>query len=170
MHSEAAVLDDILAPGLKLVICGTAAGSRSALLKHYYAGPGNKLWRTLEETGLTRRRLDPAEAHELLGYGIGLTDLVKGQSGDDRDLVFERSSCAVLREKLLRYAPSVLCFNGKRAAQEFFGTKAVSYGLQSESVGVTALFVAPSTSAAANGSWDLAYWQELAALIEKVRA
>ena len=37
---------------LKLVVCGTAAGDRSAQLGQYYAGPGNKFWRTLASLGL----------------------------------------------------------------------------------------------------------------------
>jgi hypothetical protein len=43
------VLPDLLAPGLRLVVCGSAAGVRSAQLGQYYAGRGNKLWRTLAE-------------------------------------------------------------------------------------------------------------------------
>jgi G:T/U mismatch-specific DNA glycosylase len=125
---------------LKLVVCGTAAGSRSAQLKHYYAGPGNKFRRTLAELGLTPRQLAPSEAGLFLDFGIGLTDLVKGQSGAD----------------------SSIRFNGKRAAQEFFGIRAVIYGPQQERIGVTDLFVAPSTSGAANGFWDLLYWRDLA--------
>jgi len=71
--------DDVLREGLKLVVCGTAAVSRSAQLKHYYTGPGNKFWRTLSELGLTPRQLAPREASLLLDFGIGLTDLVTGQ-------------------------------------------------------------------------------------------
>jgi G:T/U-mismatch repair DNA glycosylase len=43
------LLDDLLRIGLRLVICGTAAGERSAKLGAYYAGPGNKFWRTLHD-------------------------------------------------------------------------------------------------------------------------
>ena len=58
--------------------------------------------------------------------------------------------------------PRVLCFNGKRAAREFLGTKAVAFGAQRERIGVTVLYVAPSTSGAANGSWDISYWRDVA--------
>jgi TDG/mug DNA glycosylase family protein len=60
----------------------------------------------------------------------------------------------------------VLCFNGKRAAQEFFKGKAVDYGPQTERIGWTSVFVAPSTSAAANAFWDMRCWRELAALVQ----
>jgi hypothetical protein len=60
------------------------------------------------------------------------------------------------------FRPQVLCFKGKRAAQEFFSTRAVVYEPQQERIGETDLFVASSTCAAANGFWDLLYWRHLA--------
>ena len=161
------MLDDVLKEGLKLVVCGTAAGSRSAQLKHYYAGPGNKFWRTLAALGLTPRQLAPGEAKLLLDFGIGLTDLVKRESGADSTLDFKQAGPTALREKMLALQPTVLCFNGKKSAQVFFGTKAIAYGEQHERIGKTALYVAPSTSGAANGFWDLSYWREVA---ERVKA
>ena len=156
------VLDDLLKDGLKLVVCGTAAGTKSATLKQYYAGPGNKFWRVLAETGLTPRQLAPSEAGKLLDYGIGLTDIVKGQSGADSAIDFAGAGPNALREKMLTLQPTVLCFNGKRAAQAFFGTKAVEYGAQRECIGRTVLYVAPSTSGAASGFWDRSYWRDVA--------
>ena len=55
------MLEDLLAKDLALVVCGSAAGRRSAELKQYYAGPGNKFWRTLARTGLTPRLLSVGE-------------------------------------------------------------------------------------------------------------
>ena len=54
-------LPDVVLPGLKVVFCGTAAGTRSAQVGAYYAGRGNKFWRTLFQVGLTPRPLDPHE-------------------------------------------------------------------------------------------------------------
>lgn len=45
------VLDDVLAPNLRVVFCGTAVGVRSAARGHYYAGPGNDFWRLLHGSG-----------------------------------------------------------------------------------------------------------------------
>ena len=159
------MLEDLLTQDLTLVVCGSAAGRRSAELKQYYAGPGNKFWRTLAQVGLTPRELSPSEYELLLTFGIGLTDVVKGQSGSDRELDFSGAHPEVLRNKVLEYRPRYLCFNGKRAAREFLGRKQVSYGLQPESIAETGLFVAPSTSGAANASWDLSVWQQLADLV-----
>ena len=155
------MLDDLLREGLRLVVCGTAAGAKSASLKQYYAGPGNKFWRTLAELGLTPRQLAPGEAKLLLDFGIGLTDLVKGQSGADSTLDFKQAGPRALRDKVLAFQPAVLCFNGKKAAQVFFGTKAIAYGVQQERIGETTVWVAPSTSGAANGFWNPRCWQEV---------
>ena len=156
------MLPDVLQPGLKLVVCGTAASTRSAERMAYYAGPGNKFWRTLEATGLTPRRLEPEDFPTLPTYGIGLTDVAKGQSGMDHEIDFARSDPDAVRAKLLECAPAWLAFNGKKAAQIYLGTKTVDYGPLSETLGTTRLFVAPSTSGAANGNWDPALWQALA--------
>jgi double-stranded uracil-DNA glycosylase len=163
-------LRDLLAEGLDLVVCGSAAGRKSAQLGHYYAGPGNKFWRTLAQVGLTPRPLSPAEYRLLLGFGIGLTDLVKRQSGGDREIDFRGAGRSELESKLALRRPRILCFNGKRAACEFFGRRSVDYGLQEDRVGDTRLFVAPSTSGAANGSWDPKHWLRLAALVRELRA
>ena len=57
------ILPDRLQAGLRLVLCGTAAGRVSALRGQYYAGPGNLFWPLLAETGLTPRRLPTQTSH-----------------------------------------------------------------------------------------------------------
>jgi TDG/mug DNA glycosylase family protein len=163
------MLDDLLAPGLAVVFCGSAAGTRSAQLRQYYAGPGNKFWRILAETGLTPRRLDPSEYRQLLSHGIGLTDLVKRQSGGDAQIDFRGAGVRELARKIERLQPGVLCFNGKRAAGEFLGRRGVEPGLQPERIGVTRIFAAPSTSGAASGFWDPEVWRDLARRVRATR-
>jgi TDG/mug DNA glycosylase family protein len=75
--SQHDVLPDVLTADLKIIFCGTAAGRVSAATQSYYAHPQNQFWRTLATVGLTPRQLHPQEYHELLAYGIGLTDLAK---------------------------------------------------------------------------------------------
>jgi double-stranded uracil-DNA glycosylase len=160
------MLRDLLASRLRLVICGTAASRVSALLGQYYAGPGNKFWHVLHEIDLTDRKLKPEEYPQLLSFGIGLTDVVKGQSGSDSEIDFAQSSPQDVHSKITKYAPAILAFNGKKAAQVFLGKKRVSYGLQAERIGATQLFVAPSTSGAANRFWNVDDWHELAGWVE----
>jgi TDG/mug DNA glycosylase family protein len=162
-------LVDVLAYGLKVVFCGTAAGTVSAEKGQYYAGPGNCFWKTLYEIGLTERQLDPGEYASLLEKGIGFTDVVKEKAGMDsalRTADFERGRGRLLKE-MEKYQPCFLCFNGKRAAKGFFDVNRVEYGLQEERIGETRVFVAPSTSAAAGRYWDVAIWKELATMIDE---
>ncbi len=65
-----AVLPDVLAPGLRVVFCGTAAGKRSAELGAYYSGAGNKFWPTLHRFGLTPIQIEPQNFKSLLEYGL----------------------------------------------------------------------------------------------------
>ena len=161
------MLDDLIAPNLKIVFCGTAVSSVSAARNQYYAGPGNKFWPILHKVGLTPHQLSSSAYQDLLQYGLGLTDFVKGQSGSDLSIDFRQSDPAVLTKKLIEFRPSVLAFNGKKAAQVYLCRNKVALGLQVEVIGNTRLFVAPSTSGAANGYWNENLWFELAGLVER---
>ncbi len=152
------VLPDVLAPGLDVVFCGSAVGDASAEAGAYYAGPGNKFWPTLHEIGLTETELRPKDYPLVLTYGIGLTDMNKKESGSDSSLSRDADDATGLRGKIDEYRPAFLAFNGKRAAEAFFGAK-VAYGRQPEPLGTTVVHVLPSTSGAARGSWDLRHWQ-----------
>jgi len=151
-----------LAPGLRLVVCGSAAGTRSAEVGAYYAGPGNQFWGMLHRVGLTPTRLRPADFRSVIGYGIGLTDIVKTTFGADSSLKqadFDREG---LRRRIETFQPTVLAFNGKRSAATFFGGSVV-YGHQlGRDIGTTRIYVAPSTSGAARGFWDESLWRLVA--------
>jgi len=156
----ACMLPDLLEYNLRIVFCGTAAGKKSAQLQMYYAGQGNKFWRVLKEVGLTPELLSPHQYTDLLNYRIGLTDLVKYRSGMDHQIDFKNKGSRALHSKIQKFKPVILCFNGKRAAEEFL-SHTVSYSAQQEQISLTRLFVAPSTSGAANGFWDTSWWYEL---------
>ena len=111
------ILPDLLAPGLNVVFCGTAVGAASARRRAYYAGPGNAFWPTLYRVGLTPRQLRPEEYAQLLGWGIGLTDLAKEVSGNDDILSPGHFDGDRLRAVIAEYRPRILAFTGKRAAQ-----------------------------------------------------
>lgn len=157
------VLPDVLAPGLRIVFCGSAAGTASARRGAYYAGPGNRFWRTLQEVGLTDRILQPEAFRDLLRHGLGLTDVAKAAFGADAEIRQRDFLPQAVREKIQRFAPAWLATNGKRAAKELLGRR-VGYGVQPERIGRTRVFVLPSTSGAARRYFDLALWQMLANL------
>ncbi|MGE5282171.1 MAG: mismatch-specific DNA-glycosylase [Chloroflexota bacterium] len=155
------VLPDVLCSGLRVVFCGTAAGSASARAGAYYAGPGNSFWATLHATGLTPVRLAPAEFQRLPELGIGLTDVCKVRHGSDREVGAGGFDVAGLESRIAEARPANLAFNGKNAARAALGRK-VEYGRRPERLGDATVWVLPSTSGAARGFWDIAPWEELA--------
>lgn len=158
------MLDDLLRSGLRLVICGTAVGARSAKRLEYYAGKGNRFWHVLQESGLTPNViLGSSEFTRLADFGIGLTDLAKGVAGNDHEIPADRFDREALRDKMLEFQPRALAFNGKKAASIYFArnTRTIEYGLQEDRIGATALWVLPSTSGAARGHWRDGPWKDL---------
>jgi len=162
------VLHDLLAPSLQVVLCGTAASTVSAKASAYYAHPQNKFWSILHQTRLTPARLQPRQFRELLQYRIGLTDLVKTHSGMDRQIRagFGEIARARLRASMLDYRPQFLAFTSKTAGQNFLGGRR-DFGEQSERLAGTRIWILPSTSGAANGSWRPEIWHQFA---DQVRA
>jgi double-stranded uracil-DNA glycosylase len=155
------IVPDLLAPGLKLVFCGTAPSAASAKAKAYYAKPGNIFWPTLHRVGLTPTLFSPHDYPKLLSLGIGLTDLCKTCSGNDDELPSEAIEAHAVQEKIRRYQPAMVAFTSKHGATLFFGHK-VEYGLQKEMLGKTKFFVLPSTSGRARRFWREEVWRELA--------
>jgi TDG/mug DNA glycosylase family protein len=161
---DAFILPDVLAPGLRVVFCGTAPGTRSAHEGAYYAHPGNHFWRTLFAIGLTPRLLAPAEFRDVLQFGIGLTDVAKHHFGSDAELPRAAFDAAALQRKLARYRPRIVAFTSKNAACAglALGSRIPEYGEQSIAIAQTRVFVLPSPSGQARGFWDVAPWHALA--------
>jgi TDG/mug DNA glycosylase family protein len=166
------ILQDVLQPNLKLVICGTAVAEHSAKLGSYYAGENNMFWRILYEAGLTDRLLHTSEYLELLNFGIGLTDIAKKASGVDAKISHDDYDLSAFYKKMLSFTPKIICFNGKASASLFFSwkyhhkckTSQISYGLYPKKENEFSIFVCPSTSGAAKKYWEPRYWHELSKL------
>jgi len=155
------ILPDVLDYNLKIVFCGMAASKKSKEVKAYYAGPGNKFWKTLHILGLTTEELKPEEFTKIVEYKIGLTDICKTDYGNDNELDKSKYDANKLNMNIMKYKPRIVCFNGKNAAKIYLNTKKVDYGIQNETIGETELFIAPSTSGAASGFWDIYQWKIL---------
>lgn len=173
------ILPDVLRLELKLVVCGSAVGNKSAKANSYYAGSNNEFWKILCATELTTCLLETKYYQDLLNYDIGLTDLAKKNAGVDAKIPYEAYDTASLIQKINIYQPKVLCFNGKMPAALFYGylnkqkwtTAQVKYGEQQHvSVcGRTIFFVAPSTSGASRKYWEPLYWSDLARLVKNTQ-
>lgn len=148
---------------MRVVFCGTAAGTASARARAYYAGPGNAFWKTLHLTGLTPTQLAPADFERLPEFGIGLTDICKVLYGSDEEVGTVEFDTAGLQARIAAVEPANLAFNGKNAARGAL-ERSVDYGLQAEQIGGATVWVLPSTSGAARKFWDIEPWRELAAV------
>ena len=149
-------LPDVLASGLNVVFCGSAAGETSARLRQYYARPGNRFWKILHEAGFTPRVLLPSEFTTVTQYGIGLTDLAKYAVGLDSQIADDEYDAVTLLAQLRDYQPRWCAFVGKKPAEMFFrgiGLLGIAFGSQPERVGETRLYVLPSTSGL-NANWN----------------
>ncbi|MCK1638131.1 mismatch-specific DNA-glycosylase [Bradyrhizobium sp. 157] len=164
------VLSDLLQHSLRIVLCGTAAGTTSAAQRAYYAHRQNKFWKVLYETGLTPEQLQPHQYRDLLQYRIGLTDLVKAGVGMDRATLPKMTAAdrARLSNAVATFRPQFLAFTSKTAGQKFFDGKR-DYGEQLELIGDTRVWILPSTSGAANGSWRPEVWHRFADAVRAMR-
>lgn len=160
------MLDDLVEPGVRVVIAGTIAQWHRAEREHYYAGAGNNFWTLLHESGLVPCRLTPVEDHLLPGFGIGLTDLV----GTRRTEPGEAPSFDVrgFHRVIERADPLVVAFVSKTAASSY--ARAVGarpprgYGVLSWQVSRRPAFVLPGPSGANNGMplpLRIALWRDL---------
>jgi len=163
------LLPDLLAPGLDLVFCGTAPSPVSFKARAYYANPSNAFWPTLHAVELTPEHLPPERFRELLGHGLGLTDLNKTEYGSDHELSAAAMDAKSLHAKLRRYKPAAIAFTSKHAAALALGIKAPRYGRQNEPLEGAVAFVLASPSGRARSFWTLAPWREAAAFVAERR-
>src|SRR5579872_4259529 len=75
-NARGGTVPDVVAPGLTVLFCGINPSLYSAAVGHHFARPGNRFWPALHAAGFTHRLLRPAEQRELLGRGLGITNLV----------------------------------------------------------------------------------------------
>jgi TDG/mug DNA glycosylase family protein len=71
------MINDILAPGLRVVFCGINPGKSSAHTGFHFAHPGNRFWKVIYQAGFTDRLLKPEEEQHLLDTRCGITMLVE---------------------------------------------------------------------------------------------
>src|SRR5262249_60663634 len=69
-------IPDVIAPGLRVVFAGINPGLYSAATGHHFARPGNRFWPALHRSGFTGRVFRPDEQEQLLGLGLGITNVV----------------------------------------------------------------------------------------------
>jgi TDG/mug DNA glycosylase family protein len=139
---------DVIAPDLRVLFCGINPGLYTAATGHHFARPGNRFWPALHRSGFTPRQLHPWEEAELLGLGLGVTNLVRRTTAVASEL-----SAAELREggaelvaKLERFRPRWLAMLGVGSFRSAFGRVAAAIGPQAEPLGPSPVWLLPNPS------------------------
>ena len=124
------MVDDVLAPGLRVVFCGINPGLYTAWAGHHFARPGNRFWPALHLSGFTPRQLHPSEERQLLGLGLGITNLVARTTARADELTDDelRAGAQILRQKVERYRPRWLAVLGAGAYRAAFAAPKAEIG------------------------------------------
>jgi TDG/mug DNA glycosylase family protein len=149
-------IHDVIAPGLDILFVGINPGLWSGATGFHYARPGNRFWKAIHLAGLTDRVLDPSEQEELLGYGIGITNLVPGTTATAAELTRSelRAGGRALVTKVECFAPRQVAFLGISTYRVAFDAPTSVIGLQRERLAGSLVWVLPNPSGL-NASWTL---------------
>ncbi len=168
-------LTDYLKDGLDIVLVGLNPSQHSVRQGHYFANPRNRFWTAFNRAAILDHHVDVEEDHRLMEYGVGLTDVVKRPSSQASALKAQdyRHWAPILREKLERYQPLIVCFQGLMAYSRYLryaeGIKIKSrLGLQERSIGRSAVFVVPNPSPA-NAQYSLEVLIDWFCCLKKLR-
>nr|WP_202885644.1 G/U mismatch-specific DNA glycosylase [Kribbella sandramycini] len=139
---------DVIGPKLRVLFCGINPGLMSAETGHHFARPGNRFWPALHLSGFTPRQLKPEEQSELLGWRLGITNVVERPSAKAGELSKAELVAGGERlvAKVLEFAPEWLAVVGVTAYRDAFGERDAGMGLQEKRIGSTRVWVLPNPS------------------------
>jgi TDG/mug DNA glycosylase family protein len=139
---------DLVGPGLRVLFCGINPGLYSAYTGHHFARPGNRFWPALHRSGFTPRLLHPSEQGELLGLGLGITNMAARASAraDELSTAELEAGAEVLSTTVARWRPRWLAVVGVTAYRTAFGRPRARLGRQDEEVAGTPVWVLPNPS------------------------
>ena len=142
------LLPDVVAPGLTVLFSGINPGLVSAWTGHHFARPGNRFWPALHRSGFTPRQLRPDEQEELLGLGLGVTNVVARATARADELSAEEllAGGEVLGRKVLALEPAWLAVVGVTAYRAAFAEPRARIGAQERRIGRTRVWVLPNPS------------------------
>lgn len=151
-----ATVPDLVAPGLRVLLCGINPSLESGYRGLHFATPGNRLWPTLAAAGWTPRQLQPAETGALLAAGIGITNLVARATARADELTDDelRAGLPRLAQVARRWQPGWVAFCGMSAYRVATGRRKAAVGPQPEPLGGRPVWLLPNPSGL-NASWQL---------------
>ena len=141
-------IEDVIAPGLDVIFVGINPGLYSGATGHHFAKPGNRFWPALHLSGFTPRQLAPHEKEELLGLGLGVTNLVMRTTARADELSKKeiKTGAAQLENKVKRSAPRYVAFLGLTTYRIARDVKGASVGPQEADFGGAFVWLLPNPS------------------------
>ncbi len=114
MRAQPGRLPDYLKSGARVLFVGINPGIRSAVVGHHFAGPSNRFWKLLFDSGLVNQPLTYEEDWRLPEWRLGLTNIIGRSSVGIGELSSAeyRSGRDALERKIRRYRPRTIAFLG----------------------------------------------------------
>ncbi len=147
-------VDDLLPDDLRLLFVGINPGLWTAAVNTHFARPGNRFYPALAAAGIISHPFDvadgfaPADRDELLGLGIGITNLSARATAraDELDAAELRDGAQRLGALVRERRPRVVAIAGITAYRTAFGLPRARAGRQEDDLEGAALFVVPNPS------------------------
>ena len=148
------LVDDLLAPRLRLLFVGINPGLWTAAVNAHFARKGNRFWPALFAAAITPRLVDasdgmrPDDVAMLNDLGIGITNVVPTASAraDQLTRAEMRAGAVDLEAKVARLQPRVVAVLGLTVYREAFHRPKASPGEQPDRLGGARLWVLPNPS------------------------
>ena len=142
-------VDDLIAPGVRLLFVGINPGLWTAATNTHFARPGNRFYPALHLAGITDRLLDPTagldtEARQhLLDRGVGVTNLVNRATvrADELTPAELQQGAVALTSLVEMWQPRIAAVLGVTAYRTGFSRPRAVAGRQPERLGGADLFV-----------------------------
>ena len=134
---------------LRVLFVGINPGVRSALTGHHFAGPSNKFWKILHESGLVPEPVTHVDDDRLPEWGYGITNLVARPTPGVADLTQSelRAGRSALERKVRRYKPRIVAVVGITVFRALFPmTKRAQPGMSDQTLGDVPIWVLPNPS------------------------
>ncbi|MEJ3745419.1 G/U mismatch-specific DNA glycosylase [Actinomycetes bacterium KLBMP 9797] len=141
-------IPDVIGRDLAVLFCGINPSLYSAATGHHFARPGNRFWPALHRAGFTTVQLAPAEQEKLLGYGLGITNLVARATARADELTPDEllAGAEILATKAAQCRPRWIAVAGVTAYRTAFARPKARLGRQDETLGPAGLWVLPNPS------------------------
>jgi double-stranded uracil-DNA glycosylase len=145
-------LRDHLRSGARILFVGINPGIRSATVGHHFAGPSNRFWKLLFDSGLVDEPLTYEEDWRLPEWRLGLTNIIRRSSIGIGELSPAEYRCGLnaLERKIRRHRPLTIAFLGVTIYRMLFphlcGSRLIDLGPTTAWLAGAPVFLLPNPS------------------------